>query len=104
MEAIGGVDRMGALAGLALGAARTVVVVEIGAAGTLEDVAAHGRHVADLSRCSSDDRARQHRIARSDRTVLGYCRVPRGSADKQPAVLSPLDCARQTSDVHERRW
>ena len=50
--------RVAALAGRALVAARSVIVVEIDAAGALEQVAADGRHVADLRRGAGQDRAR----------------------------------------------
>ncbi len=78
--AVEAVDRVAALAGVALVAARSVVVVEIGAAGALEQVAADGGHVADLRAGAGDDGAGQQRIAGADQPVLGQrrcCAPPR---------------------------
>ena len=71
VDAVEAVDRVAALARAALVAARTFVVVEIGAAGALEEVAADRRHVADLRRGAGQDRAGQHRVALAHGAVLG---------------------------------
>ena len=84
-------DRVAALARLPLVAARAVAVVEVGAAGALEQVAADRRHVADLRRRAGDDRARQHRVSRAYRGVLGHRGVARGRADEQAAAVGLVD-------------
>ena len=102
MIAVEALDRVAALARLALVAARSVVVVEIGAARTLEQVAADGRHVADLRRCAREDRPGQHRIARPHQPMLGDCGVARSGADPQPAAGLLDDVARQSRHVDQR--
>ncbi len=70
VDPIEAADRIAALAGLALVAARSLGIVEIGAvcAGA---GCPHRRHVADLRGGARHDRARQHRIAGSYHAMLG---------------------------------
>ena len=61
--------------------ARPGDVAKIGAARALHEVAADGRHVAQLRRRPRQQRLRQHRQARTDSRVVGDVAVSRQRAD-----------------------
>src|SRR5471032_1701749 len=72
-------------------AARTVGVVKISAARALEQIPSHGRHIPDLRRCSCEDRARENRIARPDRTIFCERGVAHGGADQNTTAIGVFD-------------
>ena len=79
-------------------------VVEVGAAGALEQVAADRRLVAQLARRAGEQRLREHRIAGAHPGVGGGVGVRRLGADPQPAVRQLLDLLqRQAADVDQVR-
>ncbi|GAA3114080.1 hypothetical protein GCM10020001_036580 [Nonomuraea salmonea] len=95
------VERVAAGAALAL-VAGGVSVVEVRAAGALEQVAADGGHVAQLRRGPGEQRLRQHRVAGADPPVGGQHAVADERADTQAAVGELLDgVERQARDVHD---
>jgi hypothetical protein len=102
MDAIEPTDRVATLPGLALVAARTFVVVEIGAAGALQHVAANRRHVADLCARAGQDGAAQHRITGTHRAMPGERAVAHARADQQAAVLALLDPVVDAGHVDQR--
>ena len=85
------IDGVAALAGRALVTAGAIIIVEIGAAGALEDVAADGGHVADLRRGAGEDGAGENGIAGAHGVVLGEGGVARGGGDAQGPVGALFD-------------
>ena len=102
MDPVEPVDRIAPRAGHALVAARGVVV-EIAAARALEQVTADGRDVADLRARPRQDRARQHRIVRTDRAVGRERGVGHPRADHHATIGADRDLARQAGHVDQRR-
>ena len=100
MIAVEAVDRVAALARAALVAARGVVI-EIGAARALQEIAADRRHVADLRRSAGEDRLREQGKALAHTPVGRDRGVLHAGADQQAAALCLLDIARQPCHVHE---
>ena len=82
-----------AAAGLAL-VARRGDVLEVAAAGALQQVAADRRHVAQLARRAGEQRLRQHRVALPHQRVGGQVAVAHARADAQPAVGGAARCRR----------
>ena len=77
-------------------------VVEIGAARALQEIAAGGRHVAQLLRGAGQQRARQHRIAPLHQRVIGEIGVAHERADAKPAACGLLDLVeRKPGDVDQ---
>ncbi len=101
MDAVEPLARVTARARCPLVAARSVGIVEIGASRPLEQIAADRRHVADLRRCTGQDRARQHRIALAHQPVLGQRGVADRRADQQPAALGLDDLGGQSGHVDQ---
>ena len=96
-------DRGAAAAGLALVAGRRGVV-EVIAAGALQQVAAGRGHVAQLRRGAGEDRAGQQRIALGDQRVIGEVGIRHQRADAQAAVRRLLDgLERQPRNVDQPR-
>lgn len=93
-----------ALTRFALVTARSVIVIEVGAARALEKITSHGGHVADLRGSSGEDRACQHRITHAHCLVLGEGGVADAGADQQSAIFALLDCGRQPRHVNECGW
>ena len=90
-----------ARARLPLVAARSIDIVEIQAAGPLEDVAADRRHVADLRGGTGEQRTREHRVAAAYERMGGKGGVPDRGIDQQSAALAFPDGAAQVADVHQ---
>ncbi len=67
------------------------VVVEVEAARSLHDVPAHGRHIADLARRATEQRAGQHRKVDSNIAIGRDRRVLRRRADENASVLTESD-------------
>src|ERR1700761_6450324 len=101
VHSIEAAESVTSLAWCALVAARTVVVIEIGAASALHEVAAHRGHVPNLGRRSRNDCARQHRKALANRRVLGNRRVLRRGTYQPGSVGLLLEGARQTCDINQ---
>ena len=79
-------------------------VVEIGAAGSLQQVAAHAGLVAQLRRTTGHNRLREHRIAGADLRVRGHSAVGRRRTDPQASVERRLDGRHiQAADVDQMR-
>ena len=77
-------------------------IIEIGAAGALQQVAAGRRHIAQLLRGAGQDGARQQRVARFELWVIGEIGIRHERADAQAASGSLLDLVeRQARDVDQ---
>src|SRR6516165_10776758 len=101
IHAVEAVHRAAASARLALIAGHRGVV-EIKAAGPLEQIASGRSHVAELSRGPSKNGARQQRIARLDALVVSEVAIRHERADAQTAGFSPLNLRkRQSGDVDQ---
>lgn len=85
MIAIVARDRGAAAAGLAF-VAGNGDVLEIGAAGALQQVASGGREVAQLTRSSGQQRLRENRIAAANRPVGGEIAVAHPGSDADPTI------------------
>ena len=84
--------------------ARRRGVVEVIAARALQEIAAGRGHVAQLRRGAGKDRARQQRIARGDRGVIGEVGIRNERADAQAAIRRLLDgLERQARNVDQPR-
>src|SRR6266480_3609850 len=104
VHAIVSLERRAARARLPL-VARRRRVPEVQAARALEQVTGRRRHVADLTRCASEHRLRQHRIPRSYELVMREIGVSYHRADPQNAIGKRSDLVeRQACDVDELRW
>ena len=101
VHAVDAVDRGAAGARLAL-VARRGGVVEVQAARALQQIAAVGRHVAQLRRRAGEDRIGEQRIARLDLRVVGDVAVGHQRAEPQPAVLGLLDRVERQSVMSMR--
>ena len=99
--AIKAVDGVAARAGRALVATRGVVI-KIGAAGALQDVAADGGHVADLPARAREDCPRQQREALAHRAICGERGVLHRRPDQHAAVVPRLDRSRKAGHVDQR--
>ena len=109
VHAVVAADRSAAGTRLAF-VARRRQVVEIGAACALQEIAADGRHVAQLLRGACHDRARKHRIAPLDQRVVGEIGVAHERADAKAAAgrllhfvqgkLGDVDQLGRPLDVH----
>src|SRR4029077_7370045 len=86
MHSVEAVDRRAATAQLALVAWRGRVV-EVGAAGPLQEIAPGRGHVAQLLRGAGEDRAGEQGIARGDLRVIGEVAVGDERADTHAAIL-----------------
>ena len=103
IHAVKSVDRAAAGTRLAL-IAGGVRVVEIEAAGPLQEIAAGRGHVAELRRRAGKNRARQHRIALRDAFVISEVAVGDQRADAQPPCFGILNLRqRETSNVDQPR-
>ncbi len=89
------------------GSRRTLVarrrrIVEVVAAGALQEVAAHTGRVAELRRSAGQDRTREQRITLLDPDVVRDLRVGRQRPEAEPTVLALLDRAkREMRDVDQ---
>ena len=96
-------DGGAAAAGLAF-VAGLVGVVEIGAAGALQQIAGGRRLVAQLPRSAGEQRARQHPIVAPHARVGGEVGVAHQRADPQAAIGASLDLVeREAVDVDQVR-
>ena len=96
-------DRGTAAAGLAF-VARLVGVVEIGAAGALEQIARGRRLVAQLARGAREQRAREQAIVAPHARIGGEIGVAHQRADAQPALGRRFDLVeREAVDVDQMR-
>jgi hypothetical protein len=101
MLAADALQRTAAAAGLPL-VARLVGVVEVGAAGALQQIAGGRRLVAQLARSAGEQRARQHAVVAPDAIVGGEVGVANQGADAQAAIGRRLDLVeREAVDVDE---
>jgi hypothetical protein len=66
-------------------------VLEVGAAGALQQVAGHRGHVAQLARGAGQQRLGEHRVALADGGMDGQVGVAHRAADAQAAVRQVLD-------------
>jgi hypothetical protein len=99
VHAIVAVDGGAAAARLSFVAGRRRVV-EVGAARTLEEIAARRCHVPQLLRGTGHDRAGENRTVLLDERVIGEIGVAHERADPQPAVRRAFDLLeRQPRDV-----
>jgi hypothetical protein len=80
------VERRAPAAGRTLVAGRERRVVEVRATGALHEVAADGRHVAQLRRGAGNERLREQRIPLSDEGMIGRVAVAHQCADANAAV------------------
>ena len=104
MHAIEAGNRGAAAARLALIAGRRGVV-EVIAAGALQEIAAGRGHVAQLRRSAGEEGAAQHWIAFGYQRVIGEVGVRHQRADAQAAVIGLLDAfERQVRNVDQPRW
>src|SRR2546422_160522 len=69
-HAVGGGDRRAAGSGFSF-VARHGGVAEVHAARALQEIAGRGRHVAELGRCTGENRLRQHGIISLHRLMMG---------------------------------
>ncbi len=82
--------------------ARLAHVGEVAAAGALEEVAAHGGHVAQLPGGTGQHRLGQRRVAAAHLGVRGEVAVGDGGADAQSALGRDLDAVQgEFADVDE---
>ena len=95
-------ERRAAGAGLALVAGRGRVV-EVGAAGALQQVAADGRLVAQLARGAGEQRLREHRVAGAHPGVGGErrCCAAWAPIRRPPSGSSSMSVERQAADVDQ---
>ncbi len=104
VDAVEAADGGTAAAGLAL-VARRRRVIEIVATGPLEQIAACGRRIAQLGRCTGQDGAGQQREILLDALVVGHRAVGGERSDAVAAIRQRLDVfQRQAIDVDEQRW
>ena len=83
--------------------ARRRLVVEVQAAGALQQVSPNRRHVPQLPGSTMQDRLGQHRIPGADQGVRGQPTVAHQCADPKPAIGEFLDLVqRQPGDVDDR--
>ena len=102
MDAVESLDGATPTAGFALVALRKSRVVEIIAARALEQVAADGRHVAQLRTGPGEKRLTQNRVSRHDERVLSEIGIAHERADAHAALGQFLDFReRQLVDVDE---
>ena len=87
MPAVDAVLRRAAAAGLALVAGEWLAAAEIGAAGALQQIAADGRHVAQLLRRRPPQRFRQRRIFRNEASIGRHVAHPRQGAEGQLSTI-----------------
>ena len=85
--------------------ARRHRVVEVWAARSLQQVAAHGGHVSKLRRRTGEDCLRKERVSSIDLFVIGHVRVANEGAQSQPPIRPRLDVPQgKMGDVdHPRR-
>ena len=102
VDAVEAFDGVAALAWVALITAGAIVIVKVGAAGALKNIAANCCHVPDLSRRSRKNGAGEHRVTSSDPAVLGDGCVARLRTDQQAAVLALFNRSPETSDINQR--
>ncbi len=88
VDAIEAFDGVASLAGVALVAAGAVVVVEVGAAGALEEIASDGCHVADLAGGAGEDGAGEHRVAGAHGRVFCEGGVSHAGANPETAIFA----------------
>ena len=82
--------------------ARCACIVEIEAARSLQEIAARGRHIAQLLRGPGQNRAPEQRVAGLDPRVIGEIGIGNQRADAQAAVRRLLDLAQgQSRDVDQ---
>ena len=99
MDAVEAADSLTAAARLTL-VARRCGVIEIITAGTLEQIAAGRRCIAQLRRGAGEDGARQKRKVLFDARIVGDSRIAGQCADPQAAVGQFDDLLqRQTIDI-----
>jgi hypothetical protein len=67
------------------------IIIEIGAAGTLQDVSTDGSHVTDLSGRTSQDRTRQQRKPEAHIPIGGNRGVGRRRPDQHTAIFPRLN-------------
>src|SRR5438477_8894261 len=104
MHAIEPVDGRTAASRLAL-IARRRCVIKIETACALQKISTGCRHVAQLRRRSSEDRAAQQWIALLNLWVIRQIAVWNESADAKSTIARFIDAAeRQSSDVDQPRW
>ena len=93
MDAVQAAACWAAAAGFTFVARRTGVV-EVVAARTLQQVAAGACHVAQLRRCTGQDRLRQQWVTLADERVPRQVRVADQRADQYPARFRRLDAVK----------
>src|SRR6266699_3301425 len=71
--------------------ARPMDIAEVGAAGTLQQVAADRRHIPKLRRCAGQDRVRKEWITFPDQRIEGNRAVSRHRSDAHSAAGSLAD-------------
>src|SRR5438270_14099621 len=80
-------------------------VLEVRAAGALEQVATDRGQVSDLPRCSRQQRLAENRVVAPDSRVGGEIRVADRGADAQSTAGELLDLRqRQAGDVDQLVW
>ena len=102
VDAVEAVSRRTARAGMALVACLERRVVEVVAAGALQQIAADGRHVAQLGRRAGQQCLGQQRVAVAHGAVVGQGGVAHHRADAQTAVGQGGDSRQwQPADVDQ---
>src|ERR1700759_3107549 len=96
MIAIEAVNRVTTAIRNAFVAARGIIIVEIEAPRTLQDIATNSGHISDLRRSSSKDRLRQHRIALPHAAVGSNGCILYACADPKLTVCCFVYLARKT--------
>jgi hypothetical protein len=102
VDTIEAIDRIAPLAGFAFIAARSVVIVEVGAACSLQQVAPDRRHVANLRRCAGHNGTDKNGVTRLYGPMLRDRRIPRCRANQQAAIFPLVDCGGEARNIDQR--
>src|ERR1700745_3645224 len=90
MDAVESVHGIASLTRRSLVTAGAFIVIKVRAACALKDVAAHGRHIANLSGCTCQQGSCKHGVSGADRRMRRDGTVANARANPQTAISGLL--------------